>query len=443
VPIAPHFVAAATYSLGALHVLALGCVAIALGTWLKKRLRLLDRLCIPTPIVGAFVFALVALALHGRVINFQFDTVLRDLLMIAFMTTIGLNARLELIRRGGIPVLLMLALGSVGAVLQNLSGIGLAKVMGLNPLIGILSGSVALTGGPGTALAFGPTFEKMGVTGAAEVGAASAIFGITVAGLLSGYIGSRLIRRNKLGYRSQVTGCSRTQNQEQNITTKAPATAGRLRHGGYTEKSFGDGKTKSNTEDKPESTEQQNTASLLTAVLLIGVAMGVGSLISGGFERVHMVLPPYIGAMIVAAFIRNVNDRFSFFPISQASVNSCALVALYLFIAMAVLTLRLWELAHLVLPMFVILAVQVALCWVMSAMACFYLMGRNYEAAVMSSGFCGFMLGITANAVASMEELVEKFGPAPKSFLVVPVVGAFLIDFMNSLIITAMANWAK
>jgi glutamate:Na+ symporter, ESS family len=413
---APCIAATLNYNLGAVHVLALGCVAIALGAWLKKKFRVLDRLCIPTPIAGGFVFALLALALHDHVINFQADTVLRDLLMIAFMTTIGLNARLELIRRGGIPVLLMLALASVGAVLQNLLGITLAKMMGLNPLIGILSGSVALTGGPGTALAFGPTFEQMGVTGAAEVATASAIFGITVAGLLSGYIGSRLIRRHKLqaGSASAVPADAERSSAHATSDLAAAATAAQE--------------------------AQHNTASLLTAALLIGVAMGVGSLISGGLQRMGMVLPPYIGAMIAAAIIRNVNDRFSFFPVSHASVNSCALVSLYLFIAMAVLTLRLWELAHLVLPMFVILAVQVVLCWVMSATACFYLMGRDYEGSVMSSGFCGFMLGITANAVASMEELVEKFGPAPKAFLVVPVVGAFLIDFMNSLIITVMAK---
>lgn len=397
----PHVAATLTWNLGAVQVLALGCLGIVLGGWLKKKLRILDKLCIPTSIVGGFIFALIALALHDRYINFQTDNTLRDLLMIAFMTTIGLNARLELVRKGGIPVLLMLGLATLGAALQNLLGIGLAKLMGLNPLIGILSGSVALTGGPGTALAFGSTFEKMGVAGATEVGTASAIFGITVAGLLSGYIGDRLVRRHKL-----ETGSTEA------VTTSAEKT-------------------------------EQNTASLLSSVLVIGVAMGVGNLISTRLEHLGMILPPYIGAMIAAAIIRNVNDRFSFFPISQASVNSCAVLSLYLFIVMAVLTLRLWELAHLVLPMFIILAAQVLLCWLMSATACFYLMGRNYESAVMSSGFCGFMLGITANAVASMEELVEKFGPAPQSFLVVPVVGAFLVDFTNSLIITAMANVVK
>jgi ESS family glutamate:Na+ symporter len=272
----------------------------------------------------------------------------------------------------------------------------------VNPLIGILSGSVALTGGPGTALAFGPTFETMGVRGAAELGTASAIFGITIAGLISGYIGSRLIRRHQLQPR--------------------PSDAPSLPEKAATDQPMSD---------------------LLPAVLLIGVAMGIGNLISAGFQHMGWVLPPYIGALIAAAVIRNLNDRFSWFHISQSSLNTCAAVALYLFIVMAVLTLRLWELAYLVLPMIVILIAQVGLCWLMCVTACFYLLGHDYEAAVMSTGFCGFMLGITANAVASMEELVEKYGPAPQSFLVVTVVGAFLVDFTNAVIITVMANMLR
>lgn len=392
-----------TWKLTTLQVLVLGCLAILIGGWLKRKLPILDRLYIPTSIAGGLVFALIALAVHNRYANFEAGTGLRDLLMIAFMTTIGLNARLDLIRIGGLQVLLMLALGTVGAVLQNLLGMGLARIMGLNPLVGILSGSVALTGGPGTALAFGPKFEKLGVAGATEVATASAIFGITVAGLVSGYIGSRLIVRHKLETRQTAQALS---------VASVP--------------------------DQP-----QPSGELLSVVVVIGIAMGLGALISAGIERSGFILPPYIGAMIAAAIIRNVNDRFSFFRLSQSGLDACAIVSLYFFIAIAVLGLRLWELAHLVLPLLLILIAQVVLCWILCVGACFYLMGRDYESAVMTSGFCGFMLGITANAVASMEELVEKFGPAPRSFLVVPLVGTSLIDFTNSLIITVMANMAK
>lgn len=397
------------WKLGAVQLLALGCVGIVMGAWLKKKFPLFDRLCIPTSIVGGMVFALLALALHARQINFEADTTLRDVMMVAFMTTIGLNARLELVRRGGVKVVLMLGLASFGAVLQNLLGIGLARALHVNPLLGILSGSVALTGGPATAAAFGPTFEKMGVTGATELGTASAIFGIAISGLVGGYIGGRLIHRHQL--RAEPPG------KPQEVVS-APLTG-----------------TPKNHPDR-----RHDAAELLPTILLIGVAMGAGSLISAGMTRLHLILPSYIGAMIAAAVIRNLNDKFHFINISQACVDECAVVALYLFIVTAVLTLQLWKLAELALPLLVMLAAQVVLCWLMCVTASFYLMGRNYESAVMASGFCGFMLGITANAVACMDELVEKFGPAPEAFLVVPVVGAFLVDFTNALIITGMAN---
>jgi len=392
------------WTLGPAQVLAVGCLGIGAGFWIKRRLPILDRFCIPTSIVGGMVFALLALALHDRVVDFQADTVLRDLMMVAFMTTIGLSARVALIRRGGMHVILLLVVSSVGAVLQNILGIGLAKLLGVSPLIGILSGSVALAGGPATALAFGSTFAKLGVTGAAETGIAAATFGIAVSGLVAGYIGKQLIQWHRL-----TLSPGAQSSEGASIATVIPE-------------------------------QHLGANTLLYTIALIGVAMGAGVLISSGLERLGLILPSYIGAMIAAALIRNVNDKLNWIPISQTGINDCAVIALYLFIVMAVLTLRLWELAHLALPLIVMLVAQVALCWLMCVTICFYAMGRDYRAAVMSSGFCGFMLGITANAIASMQELVEKFGPAPEAFLVVPVVGAFLIDLVNSLVITFMAN---
>lgn len=380
--------------LNSAQVLALACLGVALGAWLKRKLPLLDRLDIPVPVAGGMVYGLLTLALHGRVVNFEIDTTLRDLLMIAFMTTIGLNARLELLRKGGAGVVKLLVIASIGAALQNVLGIALGMALHVDPRLGILTGSVALTGGPATAAAFGATFEKLGVQGAATVALAAATFGIAVAGLIGAYIGARLAGRKR-------------------GAAHAAAIA---------------------------KTSAAQSSNLLTAVLVIGVCIGLGNLLSGAIERQGVILPAYIGAMIVGAILRNLDDHFHFARISQTDIDTLGRIALYLFITMALLTLRLWELAHLALPMFIMLTAQVALCWLMCVTICYRGMGRNYEAAVTTAGFCGFMLGITANAVACMEELVEKYGPAPQSFLVVPIVGAFLIDFTNSFIITAMAN---
>jgi len=388
-----------TWKISAVQMLGLAALGVVMGAWIKRRVPLLDRLNIPVPILGGMVYAIATLVLRDRVANIEADTVLRDLLMIAFMTTIGLSARWQLVREGGAKLLWFFGAATLGALLQNLAGIGLARGLGVDPRLGILTGSVALAGGPATALAFGGTFEKMGVAGATTVAFASATFGITVAGLIGGYIGGWLIRRHRL-----------------------KAAGERAAEGPRAEVRAG---------------------SLLSTVLVMAISMGAGSLVSAAFDRMHVILPIYIGSMIVAAVMRNLDDRLGFAHVSQAEVEGVGRVALFLFIVMALVTLRLWELAHLAIPMLVMLAVQVVLCWAMCVTMAFWVMGRNYEAAVSSAGFCGFMLGITANAVACMEELVEKYGPAPQAFLVVPIVGAFLIDFTNSLIITAMANWMR
>lgn len=383
------------WKLNAAQVLGLACVGVWLGGRLRRAIPLLHRLNVPVPIAGGMVFALTSLALHDRVVNVEADTTLRDLLMIAFMTTIGLSARLQLVREGGKGVLKLLGIATIGAVLQNLVGMGLAAAMGLDARLGILAGSVALAGGPATSVAFGGTFEKLGVHGATAVAMASATFGIAIAGLIGGYIGGRLVRTHKL---------------------KSAAAPGTAAH------------------------KTSAASRLPETVIILGISMGLGNILSLAMERLGLILPAYIGAMIVAAIIRNVADRFHRFEITQDEIDLVGRIALYLFIVMALITLRLWELSHLALPLIAILAAQVALCWAMCVTIVYWGMGRNYEAAVTSAGFCGFMLGITANAVACMEELVEQFGPAPQAFLVVPIVGAFLIDFTNSLIITAFAN---
>jgi len=377
------------------QVLALACLGVALGAWLKRKLPLLDRLDIPVPIVGGMLYALLTLALHGRVVDLQVDTTLRDLLMIAFMTTIGLNARLSLIRQGGAGVIKLLAIATLGAALQNVLGIALATALHVDPRLGILTGSVALAGGPATAAAFGGSFEKLGVQGATTVALAAATFGIAVAGLIGAFIGASLIGRKRGAAHAAAHG----------------ATAGAAQ-----------------------------PSNLLTAVLVIGVCIGLGNLLSTAIEKLGVILPAYIGAMIVGAILRNLDDHFRFARVAQPDIDTLGRIALYLFITMALLTLRLWEIAHLALPMLVILAAQVAFCWAMCVTLCYRGMGGDYEAAVTTAGFCGFMLGITANAVACMEELVEKYGPAPQAFLIVPIVGAFLIDFTNSFIITTMMN---
>lgn len=350
---------------------------------------------------------------------FQLDTALQTPLMIAFFTSIGFGASLSLLRVGGPAVALFLAASTVMAVAQNALGILVSLALGQPALMGVLAGSVTLTGGPATGLAFAPLFEAAGVKGAATLAVAAAMVGIVSGGVLGGPIGTFLIERRGLRPAARAVGARPHESLAAHVVEDRLAEPAAAAPGGEDVEAYG----------------------LLKAVVLVLVAMLIGSWISAVFSEWKLTLPAYIGAMLAAAALRNLDDATRLIGISQRLVDDLGNVALSLFLVLALMTLRLWELAGLALPLAVMLASQVAMIAVVCLGPIPRLMGRDYEAAVMSSGFCGFMLGTTANAMANMGALVERYGPAPKAFLVVPMVGAFFIDFTNALIITALLNF--
>jgi glutamate:Na+ symporter, ESS family len=401
--------AALVLKLDAVQVLALACVGVVAGVQIKRLIPVLDRLNIPASVIGGLIYAAVTLMLRDRYVNFEMDLVLRDILMVAFFTTLGMSASLRLLKIGGVQVVTFFGLATVGAVLQNVVGIAMAKMLGLSALMGIVAGSVALTGGPATALAFGPDFEKLGATGAVTFGLAAAMFGIVAGGLMAGVVGGSFIERFGLHTRS-VKRMSAVDAAEAAVYPPS----------------------------EPEEPTQLRDESESES----GPLMHMGTLISMAFTNTGIRLPAYVGAMFTAAILRNVDDATHWFQISQRQMDTVGSIALNIFIVMALLTLRLWEIVNLALPMFVILAAQIVLVWLMAA-AVFRFMGRDYDSAVMAGGFVGFMLGTSANAMACLEVLSAKYGPAPRAFLVVPIVGAFLIDFTNAMVITGLANWFR
>jgi glutamate:Na+ symporter, ESS family len=400
--------------LDAIQTLALAAVVLFIGYLVRRRVAVLDKYNIPAPVVGGFLFAAAALALRqSGVVALQTDAALQQPLMVAFFTTIGLGARIELLRRGGLQVLWFWLLAAIVAVLQNVVGIGLASALGLDPLLGLIAGSVTMSGGHGTGAAFGKMFEEQyGVTGALTLGMAAATFGLVSGGIIGGPVGTRLIARFKLTPSSAPV---------------PPPPSGVL-HGALDEEI-----------DTEPAGPAPTAYSLLQALTIILIAMVAGAIVSGWLARV-MTLPAYIGAMLCAAVVRNVADATGIVRIEQRSVDDLGTIALALFLSMALMTLKLWELFDLALPMFVILAAQVALVATFATFVTYRTMGRDYDAAVMSGGHCGFALGATPNAVANMTALVERFGSAPRAFLVLPMVGAFFIDFTNALVITACVN---
>ena len=403
------------------NTLAAAGLVLFAGYALQRRVSFLARYNIPAPVVGGLIVAvavsLLRVAGHEPV---RFDTTLQAPLMIAFFTSIGFGASVALLRSGGPAVALFLGLATVVAIAQNLAGGAVASALGVPPLLGVLAGSVALTGGPATALAFAPLFEQAGVTGAATLGVASAMVGIVSGGIIGGPIGTFLIERRRLRPAGRTGSPPLPEAATAGDVVLAleppdpvpPALAG----------------------------EDPGARALLKGVVSLLAAMAVGSWISAGFTALGVTLPAYIGAMLSAAALRNFDDLTGWIRLPHRLLDDLGNAALALFIAMALMTLKLWELQNLALPLFVIVLAQVALITVVCFWPTFRLMGRDYDAAVMSSGFCGFMLGTTANAMANMGVLTEKYGPAPRAYLVVPMVGAFFIDFTNAVIITAFLN---
>lgn len=400
------------------HTVALAGVMLFIGYGIRRAVPLLGRYNIPAPVIGGLIVSLTALVTRGTGTPLlELDTTLQTPMMVAFFTSVGYAASLSLLRVGGPQVLLFFGAATAFAVVQNVLGGVVAVAFGLDPLFGVLAGSTTLTGGPATGLAFAPLFEEAGVTGAATLAVAAAMIGIVMGGVIGGPIGTRLIERHRL------------REPRARTVTVAPPSASEV-----IETQLPEGRA-----DAPEG-EDRGSYLLLKNVVAILVAMWIGSWVSRGFSALGLTLPGYIGAMLVAAAIRNLDDATGLIGISQRVIDDLGSAALSLFIVMALMSLQLWEIAGLALPLLVVLAAQVGLIALICLWPIYRLMGRDYESAVMSAGFCGFMLGTTANAMANMESLVERYGPAPRAFLVVPIVGAFFIDFTNAVIITVFVN---
>jgi ESS family glutamate:Na+ symporter len=406
-----------------LQTLALAGAVVLFGRWVCTSIGVLERLSIPPPVVGGLIVALALLAWTstGRAAP-TFDTMLQKPLLVAFFASLGFAARLDLLRRGGPQVLVFLALCSAFAVLQSLVGIAVAWMFGLPSLFGVLVGAVTLTGGPATGAAFAPLFEEAGVVGAGAIAVASATAGIVLGGLLGGPMVVRLMRREGLRGAAAVG-----------------ATTADTRSQPDDERRAGDRRIADGRAGENEGAITATEGSAFTAVaLLLGIVV-VGQWVSAGIERTGLTLPGYIGAMLVAAVVTNIGPLLGRLRPDPAVIEALGAIALSLFLAMWLMTLDLTRLHGVALPLIVNLVLQVALIAAALRLV-FRLMGRDYDSAVMSGGFTGFMLGTTATALAVMRTVVARHGPAPRAFLVAPVVGAFFIDFTNALIINAFLN---
>lgn len=375
-------------------------LVLLLGHGLVTRVAVLRTYNIPEPVAGGLVVALILLALRSFDLKVQFDTSLQAPLMLAFFATIGLNADFASLKKGGRVVGIFLVVVTGLLVVQNAMGIGLATMLGLDPLMGLLTGSITLSGGHGTGAAWSSTFsEKYGLASASELALASATFGLVLGGLIGGPVARLLIRRVQ------------TPGADQAIA--------------HFPKGF----------EEPEKERLITPFSFIETLALISVSLLGGTLLNSQLQGTAFELPTFVCVLFVGVMLRNGLSALDVYQVFEREVSVLGNVSLSLFLAIALMSLKLWDLAALALPFLIILAAQTLLMALFAIFITFRVMGSNYDAAVLAAGHCGFGLGATPTAIANMQAVTHRFGPSQLAFLVVPMVGAFFIDIINVIII--------
>lgn len=383
-------------NMDATMTLALAGILLLIGYFIKKKINILNKYCIPAPVVGGFLFMFVTWIGHSTgLFGFQFENLFQSTFMLAFFTTVGLGASFTLLKKGGILLVVYWLICGVISILQNALGIGISKLIGLDAPYAMLASAISMIGGHGAALSYGGTFAEMGYSIAPLVGAATATFGLICAVIIGGPLGRRLIEKNKL-----------TPDKSENFDTSI-------------------------NEVNAASNEKLSDLDIIKNVTVILICMAVGSFISGKIGKlINLGFPSYVGAMFVAVIVRNINEKIKFYNFNFGLVDKIGTVMLNLYLSLALMTLKLWELSGLIGGVLLILAAQVIFMVIIAYFVVFRLLGSNYDAAVMCSGLCGHGLGATPSAIVNMTAINEKYGMSRKAMMIVPIVGAFLVDII-------------
>ena len=407
----------------------IGALALLVGMVLTRKVAFLQKFCVPSPVSGGIIFSLITLILYGWFhVMVSFDGTLKDVFMLAFFTSVGFQSDLKVLKQGGKLLVIMLILLVVIIAMQNIMPLGITKLIGVDPLIGMAAGSISMTGGHGTAGGFASVLESMGLQGAGTIGMAAATFGLISGSMIGGPLAERIIRK-KLTHEQM-------QPQDDEID---PAMAGI-----ESDEASPTGRT------KRISTNEQEFQQYAKATYCIILVMGGGTLLSWLFAKTGVTFPTYFGALILAAILRNTIGFVSYKDdgkwekaeklLDMERIISVGNICLSLFLGMAMISLKLWELQSLALPLITILVSQVLVMALFAYMVAFPLLGRNYDAAVLCAGLCGFGLGATPNAMANMSAVCYKYRYTVKPFLIVPIIGAMFADLINTGIISLFLN---
>lgn len=386
------------------QTLAIAVVMLYIGTLLKQRIQFLETFCIPSPVIGGLLFAIISCILYtSGIIGFAFDETLKTVCMVAFFTSVGFQANIKVLKSGGTALIIFLGCVIALIVSQNFLAVTLSKILDISPFIGLCTGSISMVGGHGTAGAFGPVLEDLGLVGATTLCTAAATFGLVAGSLMGGPLGRRLILGKDL------------------LKTAVKADETPL--------------------IEEEKKHERSVSMYAPAAYQLAIAMGAGTVVSMLLSKTGMTFPIYIGAMIVAAIMRNYSEFTDSFKVHIGEINDIGGICLSLFLGIAMITLKLWQLAELALPLVILLVGQTTLMFIFAFFVIFNVLGRDYDAAILSAGACGFGMGATPNAMANMQVLTSKFAPSVKAYILVPIVGSMFADFINSLTITFFINF--
>lgn len=409
-------------SFGAYYTLIFAVLVLLLGKLLTRHIRFLRDFNIPEPVSGGLVVAAIIFALHQATgLTLAFASGMQTTFMLVFFSSIGLSANFAKLREGGMGLVVFLGVIVAFIFVQNGVGVGLATLLGLDPLIGLVAGSITLLGGHGTAGAWGSVLENQyGLSGATALGIACATFGLVIGGLLGGPLAKRLITRHQLAQ---------------------PRSLADAQTGAHSSASEG---------TEPANFETPNTAPrLITAeaaietLALFAGCLAFAEFMTSATQGTKLQLPTFVWALGGGVVIRNVLDYGFGFKVFDRAIDVFGNAGLSIYLAIALLSLKLWELADLAGPLMLILAVQTVALALFAVFVTFRTMGRNYDAAVLAAGHCGFGMGATPTAVANMQAITSQYGPSHKAFLIVPLVGAFFIDIINAFVLQLMIAWIR
>lgn len=385
-----------TFKADAIMTTAMAAVLLLIGFWIKSKVKVLNKYCIPAPVVGGFLFMFITFIGHTtNTFAFHFDTYFQNPFMLAFFTTVGLGASFQLLKKGGMLLVIYWLVAGAISVCQNFIGIGVGKLIGLEAPYALLASAISMIGGHGAAGSYGSTFADMGYPAAMEVGAAAATFGLITAVLLGRPLARTLIVKNNL-----------KPNEDDEFAVDI-------------------------SDINASTGEKLSSLDIIKNITVILVCMAIGTIVSGWIGKaIGMSFPTYVGAMFIAVIVRNLNEKFHWYNFSFGLVDGIGDAMLNLYLGIALMSLKLWELAGLIGGVLVVVLCQVVFMALIAYFVVFRILGKDYDAAVMCAGLCGHGLGATPSAIVNMTSVKDQYGMSRKAFMIVPIVGAFLVDII-------------